>query len=377
MTKPLLLVGLEGLHHDQRWQSLCGELGLDARFHAMSGTAAELAGIGRSVSGAMDEQSALLATRAREKLSQLIDATKPFAVHALGTHPAGLLCLDSLKLSRHKPRLIVQIRGGAEIELYRHSPAHEKRFNELFVDADVVIADNKDSYAHAKRYGFRDPLDLRFSALIPGNCGEVTVDIAHRTDAAPSVPLVVWPRANTNPNTDAYPILEAIARSWARGHRFKVVSFGATSPELVYFARSRFPHDRLGDFEVRPNTERTEFLSLVRRADILLSPSMFDGISNVLLEGMALGCLPIVSHHSSLPSELINLKSIEFADNLVVDQIRDAIDRTLTLPAPERYRRITQNAAWASKHCDRSAILSAIGHLYSQVDGSCSTADGN
>lgn len=372
MSRPLLLIGTAGLHHDQRWLALCSELGLATHFHGIGGKSVRsLTGLSapNPYSGG-SQKLAELALAERLQLRQLIEDLDPFAVHALGSHPAGILAYDALSISvRPLPPLIVHIRGGAELELYRHSPAHAAKLREVFSACAVVIGDNSRSYDHARSFGFADPLGIGFSVLLPGNCGEIELGGVRSSKTPATKPSILWPKAYSNPNVDPYPIIEAVARSWEKGLDFKLISFGMEMPELLYWAQGRFPPARLADFEPHTPVDRTCFLNYLRDSDILLSPSLFDGISNVLLEAMAYGCMPIVSRHDALPDDLVALETIEFAHNLRVDEIVAAIGNLLALDVEERKRRASINATWAEQHCSRPKILDQAAHLYHVLGG--------
>ena len=368
MSRALLLVGLEGLHHDQRWRALCTELGLTVYFHSAEGLVQALTGLGDPFGGAMDDQTARQARYERERLADLIDRLNPFAVHALGSHPAGFLCHDAVTLSQRRPPMIVHIRGGAEIELYRHSPMHEAKFRIIFANCAAVIGDSQRSYAFAREFGFHDPLGTDLAVSVPGNCGDIRID-AVRSSAPADKPIIIWPKAFTNPNVDPYPIIEAIARVWEQSHYFRLVAYGLEWPELLYWARKRLSTVPKADFEPRPTADRKAFLAALRKADILLSPTLFDGISNVLLEAMACGCIPIVSRHAALPDDLVALDTLLFADNLAAGEIETAIAAALAFGEKERGRRAAVNAEWVGRHCDRDRILRHSATLYHRLGG--------
>ena len=369
MNASLLLVGLDGLHHDQRWSRLCTELGFDVHFHGMVGLTSALTGLTE------DPVETQLAEDARRRLADHIDVLQPFAVHALGSHPAGFLAQDGLLRASHRAPLVVHIRGGAELELYRHSPAYEARLHTLFASASGVIADNALSYLSARGYGFSDPLQLNFGTALPGNCGEdLAINRAPRSRSEP--PVIVWPKASASPNTDPYPVIEAVGRLWRRGRRFRVIAFGLAWPELELHARRCFSGVPSADFVASPSTSREMFLATLQQADILLSPSMFDGISNVLLEAMAAGLTPIVSFHPAIPDELRVGGDILFADNLIVPEIEVALETALDLPDAERQRQVTRNAAWVGRHCDRRRILCDVEAFYRRLADAFASARG-
>ena len=359
------MLALKNLHHDQRWRTLCQELSLDVYFFAISGLKEKLIDLNETYGNEIRRSNDSLCL----KLARLIETLKPFAVHALGSHPSGFLCHDAMKYASYKPPLIVHIRGGAEIELYKNSTRYNKKFRELFSHCSAVIADNLDNYAFARDFGFHDPLKLTFEVSLPGNCGEIHIDTSHRKNHIDHKPILLWPKAFANPNVDPYPIIEAVARLWEKGLDFSLKVFGLNYSELLYWIRGRIPEACKQDFHVHPIIDRHVFLEHLRQADILLSPSMYDGISNVLLEAMAYGCIPIVSLHSSLPKDLICLNSIFFANNLIVGEIEIAIEKAVDIDREKRSKYMELNASWTAHHCDRSRIRSHVSDLYFRLGG--------
>ena len=85
--------------------------------------------------------------------------------------------------------------------------------------------------------------------------------------------------------------------------------------------------------------------SLLKSADMLVSPSRFEGSPNIVLEAMACGC-PLVVSDIPAHREILDDDSALFADPDDVHALADRIDRTIDEPEPTAERaRIAQARA--------------------------------
>jgi glycosyltransferase involved in cell wall biosynthesis len=73
-----------------------------------------------------------------------------------------------------------------------------------------------------------------------------------------------------------------------------------------------------------------EVFSLLKRARIMLAPSLVDGVPNSLYEAMAFGAMPIVSPLATITPVVKQDENVLFARNLYPDEIAAALVRALT-----------------------------------------------
>jgi glycosyltransferase involved in cell wall biosynthesis len=99
---------------------------------------------------------------------------------------------------------------------------------------------------------------------------------------------------------------------------------------------------------------------LMKRADVLVSASVFEGSPNVVLEAMACGC-PLVVSDIPAHRELLGEETAMFVDPIGPSQFADAIAAVLRDPgrAAERARRARERA--------RRYSLSAVAQRYAEV----------
>jgi glycosyltransferase involved in cell wall biosynthesis len=73
-------------------------------------------------------------------------------------------------------------------------------------------------------------------------------------------------------------------------------------------------------------------LALMREAQVILAPSLVDGIPNTLYEAMAAGAVPIVSPLPTLTPHFRDGEHVFYARNLYPKEIASAIVRAFTSP---------------------------------------------
>ncbi len=86
--------------------------------------------------------------------------------------------------------------------------------------------------------------------------------------------------------------------------------------------------DKLGiheSVELLPALPHAQMADVFRRAQIIVSPSIHDGIPNSLLEGMACGCFPIAGNLDSIREWITNGKNGILTDATDPQKLADAI----------------------------------------------------
>jgi glycosyltransferase involved in cell wall biosynthesis len=75
---------------------------------------------------------------------------------------------------------------------------------------------------------------------------------------------------------------------------------------------------------------RNRALQLMRKARVMLAPSLVDGVPNSMYEAMAAGALPIVSPLVTLRPLVTEGRNVLFARNLYPEEIATALSRAMT-----------------------------------------------
>jgi glycosyltransferase involved in cell wall biosynthesis len=93
----------------------------------------------------------------------------------------------------------------------------------------------------------------------------------------------------------------------------------------VYEWYLSMPEDIRNHCHVADRIPRREVLSLMKRARILLAPSLIDGVPNSLYEAMANGAFPIVSPLETITPVVRQELNVLFARNLYPAEIANAL----------------------------------------------------
>lgn len=104
--------------------------------------------------------------------------------------------------------------------------------------------------------------------------------------------------------------------------------------------------------------------SLMKRADVVVSPSVFEGSPNVVLEAMACGC-PLVVSDIPAHRELLDDRTAMFVDPVEPRRLADAIAAVLGDPAAaaERARRAQRRA----QRYSLEAVARQYGDVYREI----------
>jgi glycosyltransferase involved in cell wall biosynthesis len=134
--------------------------------------------------------------------------------------------------------------------------------------------------------------------------------------------VVVNPRgARSYVRTDIFLQAAALVRARRPDARFLCPSLAGDREALGWI-------ERLGigeAVELLPRLNETEMAGLLRRAQLLVSPSVHDGTPNSLLEGMASGCLPVAGDLESIREWITPGKNGLLADATSARDLADAM----------------------------------------------------
>lgn len=359
-----------GSAHDDSWVALCQEAGASVHFHLLKDHRTLLRGadfdltwhgdaLGSSPAPAL---SVAARSHALDQLFEEIDAFRPDIVHAFGIDPSGYFAADALAKSGIP--LVLQIRGGPEIGLYCQEPVAVTHMRKAISRCDGLIADNDVNLVFAASHGLRDDAKHRCIGAIPGGGGLSKADMSAPADDAPRAPLVLWPKAYANPSVDGYAIAHGLRQAFQRAPELQVQLLFAHQPDFLRWLRGYWPAELLERTRVAAFVPRPDVLNLMRKAHVMLAPSLLDGVPNVMLEAMACGALPIVSPHATLPAHFLNAPGIGYASNLDPPQIADAIVERLQAPTCNVSEWRTANRALAALHATRGEVAAKVAGLY-------------
>ena len=103
----------------------------------------------------------------------------------------------------------------------------------------------------------------------------------------------------------------------------------ATTPDAKMFYWT-LPEEMRKRMRLRERVPRAEALAAMKRARVMLAPSLVDGVPNAMFEAMAAGALPIVSPLETIVPVVEDERNVLFARNLYPEELASALVRAMT-----------------------------------------------
>jgi len=261
------------------------------------------------------------------RLAALVESWRPHVVHTLGLFHAGL-CWYSLhdRLS-HRPRWVLQLRGGSDLQVNHRAPVKQRVIRDAACAADQIVSDNLDNFRILRDLGVDERAFAPISP-VPGT-GGMDVPAAPDWAAPPSQRNVIFcPKAHVPQFAHAYPVIEALRRAADGLPSCRIVMLWADDPEVVGWFEALPPSLR-AMCDLRGRLRRSEVLALMREARVLLAPSLVDGRPNVMFEAMVAGAFPIVSPLATIREIVDEPDNVLFARNFHPEEIAAALLRAM------------------------------------------------
>jgi hypothetical protein len=263
-------------------------------------------------------------------LASVLRSWKPHIVHTLGLDPAGGLFLrtrDAHPIGG-RPLWVLQLRGGSDLTLARHDPEQLPGIVKALTGCDRLVSDNLQNFAWAREYGV---LEHQLSTIspVPGTGGLDLDDSSDTNDVPASARrMILVPKGYDSRWSKAMPVLEAIEQRWSEIAPCEIHIL-ACSDEIRSWIRT-LPENIQSSLTVEDRVSRSRSLELMKRARVMLAPSLIDGTPNTMFEAMASGALPIVSPLDTIRPVVRAGENVLFARNLYPDEIGGAVVQAMT-----------------------------------------------
>lgn len=303
-------------------------------------------------------------------LTHIIREWKPEIIHTLGLfdNQGGVFYYDvRKKFQLEEQGIWVQtLRGGSDIMLRRYDPRHVELIRQVLSECDQIITDNYANIDTMTRLGISKE-KVASIAPVPGTGGITIEDLTKGLFVPPSERerIILWPKAYESFWSKGLPVLEAILLAWDQIKPCEIYSLAADQEVKNWWLT--FPQeirDHLHIIEERiPHSQVIEYL---RQARVLLSPSLIDGVPNVLYEAMAYGAFPIISPLETITPIVKPEENVLFAKNLYPIEISEALCRSMSddLLVDNAAMR---NIALVKRIANRQSIAKTVDDYYTRL----------
>lgn len=266
-----------------------------------------------------------------EWLAQIIRDWQPDVIHTLGLFDGqgGAFYAEVRNRFGLKGigKWILQLRGGSDLALRQYHPETATQIREIFNDCDQIITDNYVNIDYIKRLGLG--YKVASIAPVPGTGGvDTTLELDDIILPSRKERIILWPKAYESIWSKALPVMEAIKLAWQDIKPCKIY-MTASNPETDAWFLAMLPQEIRENCTLIQRIPRNELLNLMKRARVLLIPSLVDGVPNSLYEAMANSVFPIVSPLDTITPVVKNESNVLFARNLYPDEIREALTRAM------------------------------------------------
>ncbi len=298
-------------------------------------------------------------------LAEIVHTWQPDLVHTFGL-VAGSQFFHDARTCYGLERIghwVAQFRGGSDLAFTRADPTRGPTLAAVARSADALISDNPQNFEYLEGLGVRVAADRRL--IVPGTGG---IDLDALASALTSRPsqrrLILWPKAYESPWSKALPVLEALRTAWGDLSPCRLVALAADH-EVEDWLRL-CPQPMRNAIELSPRVERSHVLHLMRKARVMLAPSLVDGTPNTMWEAMAAGAVPILSPLPTISPIVVGGENALFARNLYPEEIAGQLVRAMTDDA--LVDRIAMNNLAVVRHrADRGVIRPQVLDFYRRL----------
>jgi glycosyltransferase involved in cell wall biosynthesis len=235
--------------------------------------------------------------RAARHLHEIVARVQPDLVHAMRIPYEGMLAALALRPAPGRAQssvpLVISVWGNDFTLHARSTPLMASLTRRALRQANALHADCQRDVRLARGLGFPASLPV---LVIPGN-GGVHTDIFHPPPDVPRTPVVFNPRGlRAYVRNDTFFRAIPLVLERHPGVIFRCAAMAGQREALEWVNRLGI-REAVELLEPRPHSEMAE---IFRSAQVVVSPSIHDGVPNTLLEAMACGCLPVAGDLESI-----------------------------------------------------------------------------
>jgi glycosyltransferase involved in cell wall biosynthesis len=202
-----------------------------------------------------------------------------------------------------------------------------------------------------------------FDIGIPGNGG---FDLSELPETPPveQRDVILIPKAYETFANKTLPVLEALSRSMDVINRFEIHLLMTDFTVEWYLAKMP---QRLRDVcHLHKHLPKDEVLALLKRARVMIAPSIADGTPNSMLEAMLFGVLPIMSPLESIKEWITDEENGLLVNAIDPNEIANALSRALADDQLVQRAR-TANLQIILERANRQTISAKVSDYYREI----------
>ena len=293
--------------------------------------------------------------RASRRLRAFAERAKPDLVHAMRIPFEAMLAADAYGMAP-----LVTSAWGNDFTLHASSTILMRHYTEWTLRvSDALHADCRRDIRLGRTWGFGTD---KPTLVVPGG-GGVRGEVFFPSATPSANATVINPRgARVYVRNDVF--FEAIPRVLARRPDAQFMSVGLEGDKDA----ARWV-EKLGiqkAVTLLPRLSQVELAEHLRRAQVMVSPSVHDGTPNSLLEAMACGCFPIAGDLESIREWITPGKNGLLLDATDPSALADAIVEALE-DANLRRRAAGLNQRLIMERAEYTRCMAQVGDFYERV----------
>jgi glycosyltransferase involved in cell wall biosynthesis len=258
-------------------------------------------------------------------LQSVIGKWKPDVVHSLSLLPVGYTTFQALNKIKQNCPFFIASSWGSDINMGKDIAIDRPQLEAVLNHCDGFIADCKRDIKNALSLGLPQE-NVAFDFAVPVNGG---IDLQKITGGLPLKQrnVILLPKAYEGFENKILPVLEALNIIRDKLDGFEIHLLVASEDVKRYL--KLMPEDFQKYCRIRTQLPHDEVLDLMKRARVMVAPSISDGSPVILLEAMAFGVLPVMSPLESIKEWIEDGKNGLLAHALHPNKIAEALARAL------------------------------------------------
>lgn len=262
-------------------------------------------------------------------LARAIRSWKPDIVHSLSINPAGNLTYQALgRIPKARwPRWIVSS-WGSDLNLGIHEPEQRQQIELVLRHCDGFFSDCRRDILQALEHGLT-PDKVAINDGIPAT-GGMSPSLVQESSSLKSSErkLIIVPKAYEETANKTLPVLEALRLVEDLTFGYEIHLFMCSNDVRMWLRN--LPESLRQRCHCHGTIPNAELVEMLKRARVMIAPSLSDGTPITMLEAMACGALPLMSPLESIREWIDDGRNGLLAHALYPDQLARALRRALT-----------------------------------------------